>query len=389
MKSVQNRGIGLLTAVALLTVVALGIVIAAPVVYQVIASDNTVKTSNNLQFLKTALAGNPRLLIQGVRADYGFIGTMGTMPPDLSKLWLAGVQPTYSFNSSKKVGAGWVGPYIPNIFVEDLLALDKDLFGQPLVYTSTPFTRPIDNQVVAVRIESVGADGVASTSDDMLIDILKGEIFSTVTGTLKRGTQAVPFATVTLNLPINGVVSARTAVTDSNGTFTFTDVPFGFRSISVDPKLTFEPNSASVKASNTLQFTVTNYAPDDVTITSLTATYAGSLYYEGIRVGNDTVFDYSAAPYNGTRGQSGQQITFSQTVLVGGSGKPTQVIPIRVDQEVTTTPDLLIRGVGRSVVIQLQNFKNIRTGTASNVSPSGVSFTINFSDGSQNTFTVP
>jgi hypothetical protein len=314
---------------------------------------------------------------------------MGTMPSQLSKLWIAGTQPAYTFDSDKKVGAGWVGPYIPNIFVEDLLALDKDLFGQTLTYTSTPFTRTSDNQVVAVRVESAGADGVAGTADDMLIDILKGEIFSTVTGTLKRGTQVVPFATVTLNLPIDGVVSTRNTTTNSSGVFTFTDVPYGFRSVSVDPKLTYEPNSAGVKSSNNLEFTVTNYAPSNVTITSLTATYSGSLYYEGIKVGNDTVFNYSLAPYNGTRAQSGQQITFSQSVLVAGSGKPSQVIPIRVDQEVTTTPDLLIRGVGKSVKIALQNFKNAQTGTASNVSPSGVTFTINFSDGSQNTFTVP
>jgi hypothetical protein len=385
----HKAGIGLLAAVALLTIVALAIVIAAPAVYQVIASDNTLKTSTNLQNLKQAITGNASLLIQGRRADFGYVGTVGSVPTQLSQLWLSGSQPVYAFDSVKKVGAGWVGPYIPNVFVEDLLALDRDLFGQTLTYTSTPFTRPSDNQIVAARIQSSGADGISGTNDDMLVDILKGEIFSTVTGTLKRGTQTVPFATVTLNVPINGAVSTATAVTDSAGVFTFTDVPFGFRSISVDPKLTYEPNSASVKSSNNLQFTVTNYATNDVTISSLTATYSGSLYYESIRAGNTTVFDYSLAPYNGTRAQSGQTITFTTNQVVDGSGKPSQVIPVRVDQEMTTTPDLIIRGVGRSIVIQLQNFKNARTGTASNVSPSGVTFTINFSDGSQNTFTVP
>jgi hypothetical protein len=95
------------------------------------------------------------------------------------------------------------------------------------------------------------------------------------------------------------------------------------------------------------------------------------------------------APYNGTRAQSGQTITFSSSEVVAGSGKPSQVIPVRVDQETTTTPDLLIRGVGKSVTVQLQDFKNTLTGAGSNVSPSGATFTINFSDGSQNTFTVP
>lgn len=385
----MNRGIGLLTAIALMTIVALSIVIAAPVVYQVVASDNTVKTSTNLQNLKTALTGNPRLLIQGSRADFGFVGTMGNVPTQLSKLWLAGSQPIYAFDNAKKVGAGWVGPYIPNVFVEDLLALDTDLFGQTLTYTSTSFTRPSDNQVVAVRIQSAGVDGIAGTSDDMLVDILKGEIFSTVTGKLVKGTQAVPFAAVTLNLPINGAVSTRTTTTDGNGLFTFTDVPFGFRSVSVDPKLTYQANSAVAQSNKDLKFTMTNYAPNDVTITSMTATYSGSKYYETIKFGNDIVFDYSLAPYNGTRAQSGQTITFTTSEVVTGSGKPSQVIPVRVDQETTTTPDLVIRGIGKSVTVILNNFKVAQTGTASTVSPSGTTFTINFSDGSQNTFTVP
>jgi hypothetical protein len=384
-----NRGIGLLSAIAILTIVALSIAIMAPAVYQLIASDSTLKITSNLQNLKTAITGNPRLLIQGGRADFGYIGTVGNVPSELSKLWLAGSQPTYAFDTVKKVGAGWVGPYIPNIFVEDLLALDKDLFGASYIYTSTPFTRTSDSQLVAARILSAGADGITGSTDDMLVDILKGEIFSTVTGTLVRGTQPVPFASVTLNKPVNGVVSSLTTTTNGSGIFTFTDVPFGFRSVSVDPKLTYEPNSATVQSSRTLKFTITNYAPADVTVTSLTATYTGTMYYESIKFGNSTVFNYTSAPYNGTRAQSGQTITFSSSEVVSGSGKPSQVIPVRVDQETTTTPNLIIRGVGKSVTVQLQDFKNALTGSASNVNPSGATFTINFSDGSQNSFTVP
>src|SRR5437870_9241062 len=175
----EQQGIGILSAVVLLAVVALSIVLAAPVVYQVIAADNTTKTSNNLQNLKIAIGGNPHLLDNGGRVDFGYIGTWGNVPSQISDLWLAGVKPTYSFDSVKRVGAGWIGPYLPNVFADDLLAMDKDLFGQPLIYTSTPFTRTSDNQVVAARILSPGADGVvcapnATVCDDMYVDILKG-----------------------------------------------------------------------------------------------------------------------------------------------------------------------------------------------------------------------
>ncbi len=382
-----ERGMGLLAAILLLTVFSLGIGLAAPLVFEVIASDNTSRTADDLEALKIALAGNPRLIISSGRADYGYIGTMGTVPTSLSQLWLQSTQAAYSFNTVKKVGAGWVGPYVPGAFVEDLIAMDKDRFGNSYTYTSTPFVRTSDSQTVAARIQSAGMDGVAGTADDLIQDILSAEIYSTVTGTLYKGNQTVPFATVTLNIPVNGAVSQQTTTTNSSGVFTFSNVTFGFRSVSIDPKLTYEPNSATTQGGNTVKFTVTNYAPTAVSITSLTATHNKTAWYEGIRVGNTTVFSWTTA-----RAASGQTISFSETVTVAGSGKPSQVVPIRVDKETAVTPDLLIRGVGKSVVIQLQNFKdkvdNVG-GNASNVNMSGASFTINFSDGSQNTFTVP
>ncbi len=376
-----------MVAVVLLTVVALGIGLMAPVVFEVIAADNTTKTEEDLETLKVALAGNPRLIISSGRADFGFIGSMGNVPTALSQLWLGGGLPAYSFDTVKKVGAGWVGPYIPSGFVEDLLSLDRDRFGNALTYVSTPFARTSDNQVVAARIQSAGADGVAGTSDDLYQDILNSEIYSTVTGTLYKGTNPAPFATVTLNIPSNGLVGQQTDVTDSNGVFSFSNVTFGFRSLSIDPKLTYEPGTAKTQnGGRTVQFKMTNYATADVTITSLTATYNTTAWYEVIRIGSTNVWTWTTS-----RAASGQTITFAgQTV--GGSGKPTQVVPIRVDKETTVTPDLFIRGAGKSVTIELQNFKDKIDdvgGAAGNVTMGGTTFTIGMSDGSSNTFTVP
>lgn len=385
----RQQGLGLLAAVALLTVIAVSIGLAAPIVYQVIASDNVTKTSNNLQNLKVAITGNPKLLDEGRRGDFGFIGTMGGVPSQLSALWLLGGQPAYAFDSTKKVGAGWIGPYIPNVFSNDLLAMDKDLFGNSYTYTSTPFTRSSDNQVVAARIQSAGADGVAGTSDDMIVDILQGEVFATVTGTLYKQNSTVSGATVTLNVPTNGAVGAQNTTTDNNGLFTFTNVPFGFRSVSINPLMTYSPGSAAVSGGgnpkNNVKFTVTNYATNDVSISSITATYNQTMYYESVQFGNTTVWSWN----NVSRAASGQTLSFSSPQTVGGSGKPTQVVPIRVDQQNVTTPDLFIRGVGSSVTVTLVNFNSAQTGTGTAVSPSGVTFMINFSDGSSNTFSVP
>ena len=373
-------------AVVILTIFAIAIGLLAPAVFQVTAADNGARTAEDLESLKIALAGNPRLVIGAGRADFGFIGSMGNVPTQLSSMWQKGSQPAYAFVTAKKVGAGWVGPYIPSSFVNDLLAMDKDRFGNAFVFTSTPFTRSSDGQVVGARIQSAGADGIINSGDDQLVDILKAEIYSTVTGVLKKGNNPVEFASVTLNIPANGALTQAFDVTDSTGTFTFSDVTFGFRSVSIDPKLTYEEGTAVVQGGNNVKFTVTNYATNDITITSITPAFSSlTAWYEKIKIGNNTVFDYAG----GTRAGSGQTITFAGQ-LVKGSGKPTQVVPIRVEKETTVTPDVLIKGIGKSVVIQLQNFKNAVTGSASNVTPpSGTVFDITFSDGSQNSFTIP
>ena len=382
------KGIGILSAVVLIGMTAALITASIPVVNQVFVAANTLETRVELQAIKVALTGNPDLVIENGRADFGFIGTMGNVPAALSELSVRGSQPNYTFDTVKLVGAGWVGPYPPTPFVEDLLTLDQDPFGNAFVYTSTEFNRSSDSALVGARVLSRGADGAEGTADDMLIDILKGEIFSTVTGTLMRNNQAAPFASVTLNTPVAGAVSLRYAVTDANGGFSFDNVSFGFRSLAIDPRLTYEGGTAKIQGTR-LKFTITNFGADSVDITSMSATYSTSpaSFYESVKIGNSTVFNYTS-DNGGVRKGTGETINFAAE-SVGGSGKPTQIIPIRVEQENQVAPDLEIRGIGRSVVIEIQDFKDAASGSASNVSVSGATFTINFSDGSQNTFTVP
>ena len=234
-------------------------------------------------------------------------------------------QPAYAFDTTNLVGAGWIGPYAPDPFVENLLALDSDPFGNGFVYTSTEFNRNDpgeDGALVAARITSLGADGDTGGGDDLSIDILKAEIFSQVTGTLMRNNQTVPFASVTLNTPVDGAVDQAFAVTDANGDFAFTDVSFGFRSISIDPRLTYEDGTAKLQGTR-MKFTVTNFDSDEVSITSITATYTTSpvSYFEQVRFGNSTVWNYNT-DNGGTRLGSGETVNFSSTETVDGSGKP-------------------------------------------------------------------
>ena len=388
MKRSAKSGIGILSAIILIGMTAALIAASIPIVNQVAVAAKTLKTREDLEQLKTSLAGNPNLIIQLGRADFGYIGTIGDVPDSLEDLWVKGSQPEYDFDTTLLVGAGWIGPYPPVPFVEELVALDTDPFGNTFVYTNVPFNRVADGSEVAVRVLSKDPGGAEGTDDDMLIDVLSAEIFSRIEGTLVRNNQTVPFASVTLNVPVAGLVDQEFAITDENGDFTFDDVSYGFRSVAIDPRLTYEDGTAKLQGTR-LKFTVTNFGANEVSITSMTATYATApaSYYEEVRIGNTEVFDYNT-DNGGVRPGSGDTIVFSAET-VPGSGKPNQVIPLRVEQEITSAPALEIQGVGQSIVVEIRDFKDAATGGASGVSVSGVTFVVNFSDGSQNTFTVP
>ena len=383
-----DSGIGILSAIILIGMTLALIAASIPIVNQVAVAAKTLRTREDLDQLKTSLTGNPNLIIALGRADFGYIGTIGDVPATLEDLWVKGSQPNYDFDTTLFVGAGWIGPYPPVPFVEELVALDRDPFGNSYVYTNTPFNRAADGAEVAVRVLSKGPDGAEGTNDDMLIDVLSAEIFSQVQGTLMRNNQTVPFASVTLNVPVDGLVDQQFAVTDANGDFTFDDVSYGFRSVAIDPRLTYEAGTAKLQGTR-LKFTVTNFAADEVGITSMTATYATApaSYYEEVRIGNTEVFDYNT-DNGGVRPGTGDTIVFAEET-VSGSGKPNQVIPLRVEQEITSAPALEIQGIGQSIVVEIRDFKDAATGAAGAVSVTGVTFIINFSDGSQNTFTVP
>jgi hypothetical protein len=221
------------------------------------------------------------------------------------------------------------------------------------------------------------------------VDVLEDEIFSTVTGRFLVDDDPAGSVPVILNVPSNGTLTQVFDVTDSNGEFQFDNVSFGFRSLSVNPRLAYEQNSAAINGSDSLRFTITNYGTSPVTITSIVASYNVAAWFQRIRVGSTTVFDYQDPPHNGMRAGSGQLVTFSSGVAVAGSGRPAQVFPVRVDQSVTVTPDLALKGVGSSVLIRIENFRNAPSGAGSSVNPTGATFVVTFSDGSQVTVPAP
>jgi type II secretory pathway pseudopilin PulG len=81
-------------------------------------------TMNEMEILAKAIIGDKDLVSDGVRSDFGYVGDIGSLPPNLGAL------------VSNPGGYGtWNGPYVLNNFVENPNDFKEDAWGNPYTYT--------------------------------------------------------------------------------------------------------------------------------------------------------------------------------------------------------------------------------------------------------------
>lgn len=94
-------------------IVTLGILaaVAIPIFGDMIESSKISATKSEMESLKRAIIGNPRVVAGGELIDRGYEGDVGTTPTQLSDLVTKpGIIPAYD----KITRIGWNGPYIDN-----------------------------------------------------------------------------------------------------------------------------------------------------------------------------------------------------------------------------------------------------------------------------------
>ncbi len=384
-----RKGFTLIEIVVVLAVVAILAAFIVPQAYQIFARSQEKETILKLEKLKKAIVGDPTIIMNEARTSFGYIGDTGVLPPSLEDLKKKGTQPVYFYNSTLRIGAGWNGPYIEIGTSETQSGLTLDQWGNALVYDTTQQSDPATGATIVGRIISSGPDKTVDTSDDIVMNIFLSESFSKTVGFIKDATgNPFPGVVVTMNYPQNGTLVNSSMTTDASGYYSFDRVPFGNRSVTLDPKLVYALGSAitsPTSTQDTVSFKVTNFSARDVTITSLKAIYSVTppAYYESVKIGGKTVWSYST-----TRAASGTTVTFAPQTVAAGS-TISQSVVLRVQSPITEFPELLIGkiGQGASLSIDLINFRDVQTGSAKPVTMTGVSFEIDFSDGSIVIFT--
>lgn len=148
----MNRGFTLIEVIVVIAIVSILAGIMIPFIYRIWESTDIETTKERMSDLKKAMVGDPRLIQNGMRIHYGYVGDCGTLPGKLENLIAA------DWNECPN----WKGPYLPAGFNSE--DYNKDAWGEEIIYD------------LSGKLISKGADRIQNTEDDISINIYDNEI---------------------------------------------------------------------------------------------------------------------------------------------------------------------------------------------------------------------
>ncbi|UCC44362.1 MAG: prepilin-type N-terminal cleavage/methylation domain-containing protein [Candidatus Zixiibacteriota bacterium] len=369
----DNRAFTLIELVLVIVIIGILVTVAIRSGQHIVDSSRTEETKQELEVLARATIGNPALENNGIRSDFGYVGDIGSLPPDLDAL------------VSNPGGYGtWKGPYIGNRFEQAAEDYKRDAWGSLYSYSG------------GVTITSSGSGSnimhkFASSTSSLLSNSVGGIVLDV--DDTPPGSTFKDYVVLRLTFPDgSGGTTTSTTSPDIGGHFEFSSIPIGnhrieiiytpyndtmtrFVSVAPDSRvysqynlgtnvwtgpggLEYVDGSITVIGGadcNRLRFEIENTWGIPIDVSSMTVTWSTpTAYYERIRFA--TVWVYES---NDPRTASGQLATFTSTQ--------------------TLAP-------GEIQVIHIEDFSQNQTGGAIPAEMNWVDVTFSFSDGSS--FTI-
>ncbi|MHB8883118.1 MAG: prepilin-type N-terminal cleavage/methylation domain-containing protein [Thermodesulfovibrionales bacterium] len=136
----SQTGFTLIEMIVVMAIVAILAGIMVPFVYRVWEGNEIELTKERMLELKRAMVGDQRMIQNGIRTNYGFVGDNGQLPASLADL---------------------VPSYMPSSF--DPGKYSKDAWSNEFVYTTTE----AGGRRVAATLKSKGPDRQLGTADDI------------------------------------------------------------------------------------------------------------------------------------------------------------------------------------------------------------------------------
>lgn len=331
---ISARGFTLIEIVVVIVITGILLTVALGTGQKITDRVRTEQTLQELDRLTIAIVGDPQGYSNGARSEFGYVGDIGSLPPNLDALM---VNPG-SF-------ATWNGPYIDNRFVQTAADYKQDAWQVDYQYnagtsiTSTGSGEPISRQF-------------AGSTSHLLQNSLSGNLYNSSGG--PPGALYKDSIVTTLSYP-DGVGGIRTVLVapDMSGYFTIDSLPIGNHDLTViyrptndtlrrfitvlpgsrvyeDIRMPFSSWAASgggleyVTGSvvvtgagpfcDGVQFDIINNGTSSVDISSIRLSWTSPVsYYKRSMFGSTEIFN-SQSPRNGTD----DMVTFSPIVI--GSG---------------------------------------------------------------------
>ncbi len=372
-----QKGVTLIELVMVIIIIGILAGVAMKSMDSAISTAKVESTKKELDALASAIAGNPDIISNGFRVDFGYVGDVGSLPPNLDALV-----------SNPGGYATWKGPYTKNNFVQATDDYKRD--GWNVLYTynggltiistgsGSNITKQIanasadllNNGVHGVILDVEGIPpGVYNSDVDITITYPDGA-GGTTTASVNPSTSGnysfsgIPIGNhtiVAVNTPTHDTLISYITMPPKSSVVNnlrFGSALWGAGNSSSGNSLQYVSGSAHPENGEDIQFDIFNDTGTNIDIDWLKATYVRSpaAYYERVRWGNSTVVNNSSPRY-----ASGSQASFSNSKTIND---------------------------GSTITIKLQNFNTSQNGNGSNANMSGISFTILFSDSSQISFSL-
>ncbi len=253
----QPNGFTLIELV--LVVVIIGILVAVGVkkIGPITQSGKIEETKAEMNALAAAITGNSELENNGVRSDFGYVGDVGAMPPDLDALY-----------SNPGGYSTWKGPYIKNSFEQVTGDYNKDAWQTDYSFSGG----------VSITSTGLGSNiirNLAGSVNYLLYNRVTGNVFD-LDGT-PPGPDYGDSILIRLTIPDgSGGLVINNANPDQGGYFSFDSIPIGNHNIEII------------------------YEPDDDTLRRFVSVLPNSSPYSQYNLLSDILFDPAAASTDST-----------------------------------------------------------------------------------------